>query len=106
MSGDLLTEQETVARIQNLIGGRTRGTATVGELDARLRWARKVRVGTVALKMALSGEIRVYFIEGQVKVGPRWSVARQPPQETKNLCFAPARPHHPIHSKYPIRLLA
>jgi hypothetical protein len=71
---DILTEQETVVLMQNLIGGRTSGTATVEELEALLTWAKKARIGTVALEMALSGEIRVDVVEGEVRVGLPWRV--------------------------------
>jgi len=70
----ILAERETVVLMQNLIGGRTTGTATVEELEALLAWAKKARIGTVALEMALSGEIRVDVIEGEVRVGLPWSV--------------------------------
>ena len=71
---DILTEQETVILMQNLIGGRTTGTATLAELDILLTWAKRARIGTVALEMALAGEIRVDVIEGEVKVGLPWRV--------------------------------
>lgn len=70
----LLTERETVILMENLIGGRTSGTATVEELDTLLTWAKKARIGTVALEMALSGEIRVDVVEGEVRVGLPWRV--------------------------------
>jgi hypothetical protein len=71
---DILTERETVVLMENLVGGRTSGTATLEELDALLTWAKKARIGTVALEMALAGEIRVDVIEGEVRVGLPWRV--------------------------------
>jgi len=70
----ILAERETVVLMQNLIGGRTTRTATWEELEAVLEWAKKARIGHVALQMALSGEIRVDVVEGEVRVGLPWSV--------------------------------
>lgn len=71
---DILTEQETVLLMQNLIGGRTSGTATWEELEVVLEWAKKARIGHVALQMALAGEVRLDVIEGEVRVGLPWRV--------------------------------